>query len=398
VLKHLLAGLVFVSSVGHSPLLAQAPAAPAAAPSVDTKVDYSDEKSWLCRPGRHDACDVDLNTTVVAADGKLTAERWTADPNAAIDCFYVYPTVSTDPTPNSDMNADPAELNVVRTQFARFGSKCRPYAPMYRQITLAGLRRSLATGAAAPWGAGPHYSDVRDAWNYYLQHDNKGRGVVLVGHSQGSFILIELMRQEIDGKPIQSRIVSAILLGTTVSVPKGKDVGGTFKSIPLCHSATQVGCLMVYASFRSTVPPPANTLFGKVPEPDMVAACTNPAALGGGSGALHAYLSTTGGLIVGNATLKPWTTPAQTIDTPYVSVPGLLSAECATNENATYLKITVNGVPAGPRVDDISGDLMAGTQVQANWGLHLIDVNLGIGNFLDIVAQESKAYLATAKK
>ena len=137
-------------------------------------------------------------------------------PNAAIDCFYVYPTVSTDPTPNSDMNADPAELNVVRTQFARFGSKCRPYAPMYRQITLAGLRRSLATGAAAPWGAGPHYTDVRDAWNYYLQHDNKGRGVVLVGHSQGSFILIELMRQEIDGKPIQSRIVSAILLGTTV--------------------------------------------------------------------------------------------------------------------------------------------------------------------------------------
>ena len=112
------------------------------------------------------------------------AERWTADPNAAIDCFYVYPTVSTDPTPNSDMNADPAELNVVRTQFARFGSKCRPYAPMYRQITLAGLRRSLATGAAAPWGAGPHYSDVRDAWNYYLQHDNKGRDVVLVGHSQ----------------------------------------------------------------------------------------------------------------------------------------------------------------------------------------------------------------------
>ena len=133
-------------------------------------------------------------------------------------------------------------------------------------------------------------TDVRDAWNYYLQHDNKGRGVVLVGHSQGSFILIELMRHEIDGKPIQSQIVSAILLGATVAVPKGKDVGGTFKTISLCHSATQIGCLMVYASFRSTVPPPANTLFGKVPEPDMVAACTNPAALAGGSGALHAYL------------------------------------------------------------------------------------------------------------
>src|SRR5262249_13303800 len=203
-----------------------------------------------------------------------------ADPNAPIDCFYVYPTVSTDPTPNSDMNADPAELNVVRTQFARFASKCRPYAPMYRQITLAGLRRSLVTGSTPPWGVGPQYNDVRDAWNYYLQHDNQGRGVVLIGHSQGSFILIELMRNEIDSKPVQSRIVSAILLGTTVAVPKGKDVGGTFKGMPLCHSASQTGCVMVYASFRSTVPPPANTLFGKVPEPDMVADCTNLARFG----------------------------------------------------------------------------------------------------------------------
>ena len=397
-LRKILAGLVFVSSVGYAPLFAQTAGAQPAQPSTDAKVDYSDGASWLCRPGRHDACDVDLNTTVVAADGQLTPERWSADPNAPIDCFYVYPTVSTDPTPNSDMNADPAELNVVRTQFARFASKCRPYAPMYRQVTLAGLRRSLVTGGTPPWGASPHYTDVRDAWQYYLQHDNNGRGVVLIGHSQGSFILLELMRNEIDGKPIQSRIVSAILLGTTIEVPKGKDVGGTFKNMPLCHTATETGCVMVYASFRSTVPPPANTLFGKVDESGMTAACTNPAALAGGSGALHAYLSTTGNLIVGTASPKPWTATASTIDTPYVSVPGLLTAECASNENATYLKVTVNGNPSDPRVDDISGDLMAGTQVQANWGLHLIDMNLGIGNFLDIVGQETKAYLAKATR
>jgi len=66
--------------------------------------DYSDPKTWLCRPGGHDACDVDMTTTVVAADGKLSRETWTADANAPIDCFYVYPTVSTDTTPNSDMN------------------------------------------------------------------------------------------------------------------------------------------------------------------------------------------------------------------------------------------------------------------------------------------------------
>src|SRR5262245_12610045 len=242
--------------------------------------DYSDPKSWLCRPGGHDACEADLTTTVITADGKLSREAWTADPNAPIDCFYVYPTVSTDREPNSDMNPDPAELNVVRQQFARFASKCRPYAPIYRQVTLIGLRSRLAgTGANFGLDRGLAYSDVLDAWKYYLEHDNKGRGFVLIGHSQGSFILTELIRREIDGKPVQSRMVSAILLGSTLSVPRGKDVGGTFQKIPLCHSASQTSCVITYASFRSTIPAPANTLFGKVAEPNMIAGCTNPAAL-----------------------------------------------------------------------------------------------------------------------
>ena len=147
--------------------------------------DYADGKTWLCRPGRQDACAIDHTTTVVAADGKLTNETWTADPNAPIDCFYVYPTISTDPTPNSDMNADPAELNVIKQQFARFASKCRPYAPIYRQVTLAGLRRMLAPGATVTLDQGLQYDDVKDAWNYYLKNDNKGRGVVLVGALAG---------------------------------------------------------------------------------------------------------------------------------------------------------------------------------------------------------------------
>jgi hypothetical protein len=369
------------------------PAAPAAPQSPN---DYADAKSWLCRPGQHGACDVDHTTTVVAADGKLTRETWTANPNAPIDCFYVYPTVSTDPTPYSDMIADEAETNVVRQQFARFGSTCRPYAPMYRQVTLVGLRRMLAPGAAGvALDHGVQYDDVRDAWKYYLEHDNKGRGFVLVGHSQGSFILAELIRQEIDGKPVQSRMLSAILLGTTIAVPKDKDVGGSFQHVPLCRSASQTGCVITFASFRSTVPPPANTLFGKVPDADMMAACTNPAALAGGSGQLHAYLSNDGRAIVGATKPKPWVVPEQPVDTLFVSVPGLLTAKCTSNENASgYLEITVNGNPSDPRVDDIVGDLSAGTAVLTNWGLHLIDVNLSMGNLLDIVGQETKTYTA----
>jgi len=373
-------------------LLAGAAFGQAAAPAP-TPNDYSDPKSWLCRPGRHDACDVDLTTTIVAADGKLSRETWAAETGAPIDCLYVYPTVSTDPTPNSDMIADEAERNVIRQQFARFASKCKPYAPMYRQITLAGLR--LILGGANPGASLDHglqYDDVRDAWRYYLDHDNQGRGFVLIGHSQGSFILAELIRQEIDGKPVAARMVSAILAGTTLAVPRSKDAGGAFQHVPLCKSATQTGCAITFASFRSTVAPPANTLFGKVTGENMTAACSNPAALGGGSGELHAYLATAGQTIVGTITPKPWVVPEKPIDTPWVSVPGLLTARCASNENATYLEVTVLPDPAGHRVNDITGDLMLGGQVQTNWGLHLVDMNLTMGNLLDIVGQEAKAF------
>jgi Protein of unknown function (DUF3089) len=356
--------------------------------------DYSNPKTWLCRPGQHDACDVDLSTTVVAPGGTLAREDWKANPNAAIDCFYVYPTVSTDPSPNSDMTPDAAELNTIRLQFARFGSKCRTYAPVYRQVTLAGLRLLLAgRGGGLSLDHGLQYDDVRDAWRYYLEHDNLGRGFVLIGHSQGSFILAELIRQEIDGKPVQARMVSAILPGATLAVPKGKDVGGAFQHTPLCRSASQTGCIVAYSSFRSTAPPPANTRFGKVANAEQIAACTNPTALGGGSGELHAYFSTDSRTIVGDSQAKPWVTSGQRIDTPFVSVPGMLTARCMSNEYATYLEVSVHPDPSGKRTDDIPGDLAANGQVLQDWGLHLVDVDLAMGNLLDIVDREAKAWV-----
>src|SRR4029078_736904 len=78
------------------------------------KNDYADAKNWLCRPGGQDACAIDNSTPMIAADGTLTRETWKADPNAPIDCFYVYPTVSTDPGHNSDMTAAPAGINVLQ--------------------------------------------------------------------------------------------------------------------------------------------------------------------------------------------------------------------------------------------------------------------------------------------
>ncbi|HKD23893.1 MAG TPA: hypothetical protein VKB71_17875, partial [Rhizomicrobium sp.] len=71
----------------------------------------------------------------------------------------------------------------------------------------------------------------------------------------------------------------------------------------------------------------------------------------------------------------------------------MLSAECVANSDASYLAISVHGDPAGPRIDKIAGDVVVGGKVQAQWGLHLIDANLAMGNLIDIVRAETKTYL-----
>ena len=388
-----------------SPQTQEQPKAQAAAPAP-AKNDYSNPDFWLCRPGlprEKDACAIDLTTTIVAADGKLTRQAWAANPNAAIDCFYVYPTVSNYPGPNSDMIPAPEEKLVIEAQFARFASECRPFAPMYRQATLTAVKSAFSGHLMFPDRV-LAYNDILDAWNYYLDHDNRGRGVVLIGHSQGANVLTYLITSEIDGKPIQSRIVSALLLGTNLPVPQGKDVGGAFQNMTLCRAAAQTGCVISYVTYRVNVPPPANAMFGKVQGDGMMAACTNPASLAGGSGELHAYLNSKRGFIAESAEPKPWTNPPRTIDTPFVSVPGLLSAECVSNEHGSYLAVTVHSQPAapgdlaGPRTNEIVGDVVVGGTPLNEWGLHLIDVQVAMGNLLDIVGQESKAYLNSQPK
>ena len=81
----------------------------------------------------------------------------------------------------------------------------------------------------------------------------------------------------------------------------------------------------------------------------MSAVCANPASMSGGSGALHAYLSSAGRGLGSSAEPRPWVTPAQPINTPFVSLPGLLTAECISNEKGSYLAVTVHGDPDDPR-------------------------------------------------
>jgi hypothetical protein len=271
---------------------------------------------------------------------------------------------------------------------------------MYRQFTLAALR-ALMTHQPLPGPLPPRqtisYDDVVDAWNYYLAHENHGRGVVLVGHSQGSGVLTQLIAKQIDGKPPQARLISAILMGTPLVVPVGGDVGGDFTSVPLCHSASQLGCVIAYSSFRESSPPPDNARFGRPRDPKAVgmeAACVNPASLGGGSGEAKSYF---GAAIASEQPAKPFPwLKGKTITTPFVSVPGLITAACVHTGPFNYVAVHLTADPASPRTSDIPGDLVVDGFLLKDWGLHLIDANLFMGNLVDVVGEESRAWQAKA--
>ncbi|MBT3529406.1 MAG: DUF3089 domain-containing protein [Gammaproteobacteria bacterium] len=366
----------------------------AAQESVLDSPDYSDIDNWICHPGNQiDLCDQDLSATVISPDGGLTIEPWPEKTDPAIDCFYIYPTTSLDQQSFSDMSPGRnEELITTFTQFAHFKSQCRVFAPIYRQITIQALMSNagdLANNDAL------NYQDVVSSFKYYLENHNEGRGFVLVGHSQGTSLLIELIRNEIDGKPLQQQLVSAILAGNPVIVPKGKDVGGTFENIPLCRSNTQLGCAINFMTYRDSVPPEGFALFGRAPDTDSEAACTNPANLSaaeGESAVLDAYLSNIGEIVQAVAPMPDWTNPPQDISTRFVKVPGLLSARCVNTGTYNYLEMSVNADPADARTDDIRGDLMQGSEVSAMWGLHLIDMSISQGNLVSIVASQSRAW------
>ncbi len=383
-------GVAFGIAMMGGPAMAQTPD-----PTV-AHADYAKDALWLCRPGlKDDKCKVDLDATVIPGSGKTSVEKFKAASDPKIDCFFVYPTVSLDPGWQSDFAPDYMEFDDVKLQFARYASVCRQFAPLYRQTTLTVLRAASSgvqpTGERLPQGTGG-YNDVVDAWNYYMAHDNKGRGVVLIGHSQGASVIARLIAQEIEGKPAQKQFISGIILGSAVMVPEGKDVGGTYKTIPLCRKESQTGCVISYMTFRDRSPPPADTRFGKSRN-GLLAACTNPANLAIGKGTPVSYFLTKGFLNgSGGATQPAWTNPPTDIKTPFVTTPGLVSTECVHKGEFTYLQMHVNANPKDPRTDELAGEVVRATGPDLTWGLHLLNSDHSMGDLIRIVKKQAAAY------
>jgi hypothetical protein len=350
--------------------------------------------SWLCRPGlASNPCQGDQTTRYFASDGSSRVSRPDVPAAPPVDCFYVYPTVSNQPTLNATKAPDPEVRSIAVFQAQRFSTRCRVFVPLYRQVTAAGV--SLASQTHDTSGYDTAFADVREAWLEYLRRDNHGRGVVLIGHSQGSRMLRALVRREIDRNPsVRARLVSAVIPGANATVAKGRKVGGDFANVPACQSAGQTGCVISYSTFNET--PPDNARFGRTDTdpvgsalglpsgPGVEVLCTDPAALSGSHGRLDSLVPSEPFApgVISALLFRLYGGPPPSADTPWLQPRDHYTGRCQTSNHANVLMISP---VAGARKLNPSPD--------ATWGVHLVDLNLPMGNLLTIVGAETRSWL-----
>jgi hypothetical protein len=339
--------------------LALAAAAPASAKTV-----------WLCSPQQaKDPCDYGLKATVIKPDGSRSTKSFAAARRPKVDCFYVYPTVSDQKTTNATLAKDPEIRAIATYQASRFRQDCRVWAPMYKQVTLQGIADPANVSAL---NAGIAYTSARAAFDDYVKHDNHGRGFVLIGHSQGSFVLKQLIADEIDKRPaLRRRMISALLLGGNVTTKE-------YKHVRPCAKAGRTGCVVAWSMFHDT--PPADAIFGRTTAAGQKVVCTSPGRLGSSS-KLQPFAPTLpfpGTIGIALAIFEP--SHPTGVSTPWYSEPGVLTGSCATTaDGASYLKIDGSTLPV-PVPD-------------ATWGLHLGDMNLAMGNLTTIAHRQIAGYL-----
>jgi hypothetical protein len=338
---------------------------------------------WLCRPGQaNDPCTQSLETSVVPAKGPTTVEHPTPASSSHFDCFYVYPTVSSQKTTNANLTVQETEVATAEAQVSQFSPYCEVWAPMYRQVTTQALVAPNGSIIDNPAANAVAYASVLSAWKDFLANYDDRRPIIFIGHSQGAAMLIRLLRAQIDpNSSLRSRLVSAIILGGNVTVPQGKTVGATFRHIPTCRSTRQTGCVIAYSSFPSE--PPSNSTMGRpgqgvslqsdqTAKKGLQVACTNPASLSGGTGDLLPYFPVPA-------------SDQSTVGTPWVAFPDLYTATCKSKGGATWLQVTTIKTKGDkrPTVTENAGP---------KWGYHGYDVNLGLGNLTQDVHQEEMAY------
>ena len=207
--------------------------------------DYSQASGWAALPDRADPAD------------------WTPAPDlddrqaeAKADVFFLHPTIYIGKKGEKGWNGpvdDPGlnqrvDNSTIQYQASVFNGAARVYAPRYRQAHLHSyFAHEDSTSAFKALGLA--YEDVKRAFEYYLEHYNQGRPIIIASHSQGTTHAKRLLKEFFEGKPLQNQLVAAYLAG----IPVEKDF---FETIPPCERPDQVGCFCTWRSFKNGYRPP----------------------------------------------------------------------------------------------------------------------------------------------
>lgn len=200
--------------------------------------DYSRKVAWAALPDRDDDADV---VPAGEADRQATA---------AVDAFFIHPTTYyskegwNQPLDDAKTN-ETTDEKVLRNQASAFNEAARVYAPRYRQATLGTFMTQKNPNAVPALDLA--YRDVLAAFDYYLEHYNKGRPIIIASHSQGSYHAVRLLADRFAGKPLAHRLVAAYPIG--FAVPKDH-FKRTLAPISPCKSENDFGCLVTWSTWK----------------------------------------------------------------------------------------------------------------------------------------------------
>ena len=205
--------------------------------SANGQPDYSNLDYWAAHPWKWDPSDsvpqplrMEISDSLVDVfflhPTTFTKKKQAAQSNAAIDDDYI--------------NAK-TDYSSILYQASVFNQQCRVFAPRYRQAHIQNFYSTDTLKSRIAFDLA--YTDVKASFEYYLQHYNNGRPIIIAGHSQGSLMAERLLKEFFEGKLLKNKLVAAYIIGWPV--PKEY-----FSSLTTCTDSLQTGCLCSWRTFR----------------------------------------------------------------------------------------------------------------------------------------------------
>lgn len=146
-----------------------------------------------------------------------------------------------------DKDALATARRFVQGQASAFNAVGDIWVPRYRQANYGAFLTHDAAGDQALAAA---YRDVAQAFAVFLKANPTGP-LILAGHSQGSRHLLQLLREQVAGKPVASRIAAVYAVGWPVSVEADIPALG----LPACVRRSQAHCVVSWQSYAEPADP-----------------------------------------------------------------------------------------------------------------------------------------------